>query len=105
MSAFTDCEIDHPSVEDYCEWEQDYFCGLATILRMVIEKDCSVELIACMDYDGVCYLLYPPRYPWYMAPGEELRTEESVADIFRHYINILTDEPIVIDYMSVENGG
>ena len=33
------------------------------------------------------------------------KTEEEVAGIFKKYIPVLTDEPIDIDYQSVENGG
>ena len=37
--------------------------------------------------------------------GLRLVTEDEVAGIFKKYIPVLTDEPIDIDYQSVENGG
>ena len=60
---------------------------------------------ACDSFDGKDYLLFGPDYPWNLANQKQIKTEEEVAGIFKKYIPVLTDEPIDIDYQSVENGG
>ena len=98
-------EIQEPSWDDYMEFDQDFCLGLATILSETIVEAEGIELTACDDYDGITYLLYKPMYPWHMGDIDRSQTEESLAGIFRHYISILTDDPIEIDYQEVENGG
>ncbi len=87
------------------EFDQDFYLGLATILKMVIEEAEEICLTACDDYNSVSYLLYQPMYPWYMDSVDRDLTEEKTAEIFRRYISILTDDPIDIGYQEVENGG
>lgn len=100
-----ECEISAPFFEDYLEFDQDYRLGLATILREVILEAENVDLNACDDFDGKDYLLYGACYPWSYGTQKVLMTEEAVEELFRKYLSILTDEPIEIDYQSVENGG
>ena len=95
-------EIQEPSWDDYMEFDQDFCLGLATILNEIIVEAEGIELTACDDYDGITYLLYKPLYPWHMGDIDRGQTEESLAGIFRHYIGILTDDPIEIDYQEVE---
>lgn len=98
-------EVQEPSWDDYMEFDQDFCLGLATILSETIVEAEGIELTACDDYDCITYLLYKPMYPWHMGDIDRGQTEESLAGIFRHYISILTDDPIEIDYQEVENGG
>lgn len=99
------CEISEPDYKDYMGFDQDYRLGLATILREVILEAENVELEACDSFEGKDYLLFCPNYPWNWTGQKQLKTEADVAAIFKKYIPVLTDEPIDIDYQSVENGG
>ena len=40
-------EISEPTVEDYYDFDQDYYLGLATILKEVIQEAEHVEFTAC----------------------------------------------------------
>jgi hypothetical protein len=77
--------------------------GLSCILREVIEMEMPIVWVD--DFDGVNYILYCPSFPWNLKESEKNLTEESVKNILKKYIKILTDEPIDIYYYSVENGG
>lgn len=81
---------------DYCER------GVAYVLYQVIDE---IDVIFADGYDGVPYILYSPSYPWRMTEKEINLTQEDVDNIFRKYVSVLTDKPIVIDYHCVENGG
>lgn len=98
-------EIQESSWDDYMEFDQDFQLGLATILKEVIAETEGIDLTACDDYDSKAYLLYQPMYPWNITDADSGMTEEKVAGIFRHYVSILTEVPIDIDYQAVENGG
>lgn len=98
-------EISEPAYEDYMKFDQDYNLGLATILREVIQEAENVGFLACDDFGGMDYLIYPPSYPWSHPKSESDLTEKRIEEILRKYVGILTDEEITIDYQSVENGG
>lgn len=100
-----DCEISEPTYEDYMDFDQDFGLGLATILKEVISEAENIELEACDSYDEKTYLLYCPEYPWNQTGHKQLTTEEAAIELFQKYVSVLTDEPIDIDYQSVENGG
>jgi len=98
-------KIEEPTYTDYMEVDQDCYLGLATILREVIREAENVSFIACDDYNGVAYLLYPPSYPWHLSESERGITESRVEELLRKYVNIITDEEISIEYYAPENGG
>ncbi len=100
-----ECEIEHPTYDDYMEYDQDYHLGLATILYEVIQEAEGVTFTPCDDFDCRTYLIYQPSYPWILPENEAKLTEERIADILGKYVRILTDEDITIDYCSVGNGG
>ena len=100
-----ECGISDPDYDDYMEYDQDFGLGLATILKEVILEAENIRLEACDSFEGKDYLLFCPDYPWNQTGQKQLKTEADVADIFQKYIPVLTDEPIDIDYQSVENGG
>jgi hypothetical protein len=77
--------------------------GLSVILREVIDEE--IPIVWADDFDGVDYILYCPNYPWILQEKEKNLTKADIEDIFNKYIKILTDELIVIDFYSVENGG
>lgn len=91
------------TLEDFDELEGDY-CerGVAFVLHEVINE---ITVDFADDYNGTPYILYIPSYPWYMKEEERNLTEEDVVNVFKKYVSVLTDEPIVIDYYDVENGG
>lgn len=98
-------EIAEPSYEDYLEYDDVCICGLAAILAEVIEEAEGIVFSACTDFEGDQFLIYQPSYPWNLPKAEAALTEERVDEILTKYVAILTDEPIEIDYQSVENGG
>ncbi len=102
---FEECEITEPTMHDYREFDQEHYLGLATILKEVIWEAEGIELLACDNFDGMDYLIYEPSYPWQISEKSMTLTEEKLADLFRKYVNILTDTPIVLDYQEVGNGG
>lgn len=97
--------VDEELVEQYYDFDQDYYLGLATILKEVIQEAEHVEFTACDDYDGAEYLLFEPLYPWQICEEERFLTEEKIAKLLRKYIQILSDSVLEIEYQSVENGG
>ena len=97
------CRDEDLTLEDFDEFEGLY-CerGVAAILYEAINE---IPVQYADDYDGIQYILYTPTFPWILDIQEKQLTEEDVMDVFRKYVSILTDEPIVIDYYDVENGG
>lgn len=91
------------TMEDFDELEGDY-CerGVAYVLYHVIDE---IRVIFADDYNGTPYILFCPRYPWSIKENEKNLGENDVIKIFAKYVNILTDNPIEVDYQSVENGG
>ena len=102
---FAKHEITEPVYEDYLEYDDVCMCGLAAILSEVIEEAEGVVFSACSDIEGDQYLIYQPSYPWNLPEAEAALTEERIGEILMKYVAILMDEPIEIDYHSVENGG
>ena len=89
------------TMEDFDDLQGDYGeTGLAYVLYHVIDE---LELCVEQDYNGTWYLLFVATYPWYLKEHEKAYSEEDVANVFRKYIQILTNKAIDIDYYSVEN--
>ena len=75
-------------------------------MREVIWEKEHIGLTVARSFYGESYLLFEPFYPWsHRTQQEREATMESLEAMFRKYISILTDEEIVADYYSVENGG
>lgn len=92
------------TMDDFSDFEGNYGeRGLATILREVINEE--IPIVFADDFDGLDFILYCPSYPWTLQEKEKNLTKEDVKKILIKYIKILTDEPVEIDYYSVENGG
>ena len=96
-----------PSLDDVYEilTDMDLYYGIASVLSVVIEEVEGIRLVACDDYNCLQYVMFPQWFPWDYNAKELKMTEESVEELFRKYVNILTDESIVIDFQAVENGG
>lgn len=101
----TEAEIEDPTVDDYLDLDEDYNCGIATILANVIHETEGIWFTACDDYNYSVYLIYQPSYPWELQEKERNLTEESIRLILVKYISILTDQILTIEYHSAENGG
>lgn len=97
--------ITEPDWDDYMDFDQDYYLGLATILQQVIEEAEGLRLTACDDCNGNTYLIYQPCYPWNITDRERDLTEEKLTEIFNHYVGLLTDELIEVGLQEAENGG
>lgn len=91
-------------LEDFAEFEGHYGDrGISCILREVINNE--LPIVFADNFDGVDYILYCPAFPWDLSDKDKYITEDDVREIFSKYIRILTDEPIVVDYYNVANGG
>ena len=99
------CEIEDPTIDDYLDYDQDYSCGIAAILREVILEKEHIEFYCCEDFDGKKYIMYQPCYPWYMRWRDRRMTRKKVEKILTKYLKILTDEPFEIGEIESENGG
>lgn len=86
--------------DDYC-----YEFGLGPIISAVIRECENIKFLCCSNYNGEQYLIFSVTYPWYMTDKEKNMTEEDVRSVIAKYVSVLTDEGIIIDYQSVENGG
>lgn len=102
---FEECEITEPTVEDYLDFDQDYYRGLATIMSEVIQEAEGIDLLACDNYDGIDYLIYEPKYPWQISERDAVLTEEKLRLLFAKYVNTLTDQEIEVNYKEVGNEG
>lgn len=97
--------VDTPTIEDYQQWmDHNYSYGITELLSEVINEAEQIPLTACDDYNCETYLIYQPSYPWNLKSNELLLTEEGLDDIYRTYIPLLTDEELVIEHQSAENG-
>lgn len=96
-------KIEDLTMNDFNDLEGDY-CenGAAYVLYNVIT---DIPVVYSTDYNGIGYILYTPTYPWRLKKDERNLAEEDVANVFRKYIQVLTDDPVKIDYYEVENGG
>ena len=92
----SELDIAEPDWDDYMDFDQVYYLGLATILQQVIEEAEGLRLT---------YLIYQPCYPWEITDRERDLTEESLVQIFSRYVNVLSDEPIEVGSQDVKNGG
>ena len=104
---FKESGIVNPELDDYLEYDEDWTSGVAYLLQKVIEEIENVRLDIAEDFDSYYYLMICPSYTWTTLTKEEkeLNTEEKVNDLFRKYVEILTDNDVTIEYQSVENGG
>lgn len=94
------------TVDDIMEYEDDScYRGLGPIIRNVINEVDGIDFYVCEDFDCRQYLMYLPTYPWYMKENEYKFSEEDIANIFRKYVSIVTDDVVEIDYQECENGG
>lgn len=79
--------------------------GFAALLADVMTECEDIFFTACCNFDNNGYVLFEPRYPWAMGEKENTLTSEKLDKIFKKYIAVLTDEDIIINFYSVENGG
>lgn len=104
---FKESGIENPELDDYLECDEDLNSGVAYLLQRVIDEVENVRLGIAEDFDSYYYLMICPSYTWTTLTNEEkeLNTKEKVNDLFRKYVEILTDNDVTIEYQSVENGG
>ena len=100
-----ECEIEEPTLGDLEEFDEDYCIGLATVMQQIILEKENLELVACKDFDGNTFLLYPQGYPWNMNEQEKSLTEQDIQSLMVKYLSKITDEVITVDYYEPENGG
>jgi len=102
-----ECGIENPDLDDYLEYDQDYYSGIAYLLQQVIYEAENVNLEIAEDYDSDYYLMVCPSYLWGKLTDEEraLDTQDKVNALFEKYLKVVADNDVSIDYYSVENGG
>lgn len=102
-----ECDIENPDLDDYLEYDQDYYSGIAYLLQQVIYEAENVNLEIAEDYDSDYYLMVCPNYLWSKLTDEEraLDTQDKVNALFEKYLKVVADNDVSIDYYSVENGG
>lgn len=92
--------------DDFEDYGNDLNCaGIASILQEVIKQETGIELYSCTDFEGDCYLLYLPVYPWNMQEQDENITPDHIERILLKYTDELSDDPVTVDYQEVANGG
>ena len=96
-------KVEELTMEDFCDLE-GMFCerDVSYVLSRVIKE---IPVVYADDYEGTPYILYCPTYPWNLKENEIGLTKEKVEEIFEKYIEILTDDVVLIDWQEVENGG
>ena len=99
-------EDEELTIDDFCDFE-GMFCdrGVTCILLEVMNSVEKIPFIYADSFDCFDYILYCPAYPWNLMENEIGLTREKLEEIFKKYISILTDDPVVIDWREVENGG
>ncbi len=97
--------ISNPTYDDYLEYEDCEYIGVATILSAVIFETEGVEFTACDDFKGRTFILYEPSYPWNMSEKEKDITTDKIQAILARYFSFIVDEPIIVDFFEPENGG
>ena len=111
IDVFCDGQITetYDILESYVEnCGKNKYGGLAEIMYEVIIEVEGIELYVSFDFNGAAYLIYPPIYPWQlknMSDKEKNLTEEALCELYAKYLHIITDEDLVVEYKSVENGG
>ncbi len=83
---FKERKIKNPTIKDYLEDEAIAECGLASILRIVIDGVEEIEFTDYEDIEGDAYLLYVPRYPWCWNEKDKTVTESMLYDCLQKYI-------------------
>ena len=111
IDVFCDGQITetYDILESYVEnCGKNKYGGLAEIMYEVIKEVEGIELYVSIDFNGAAYLIYPPIYPWQlknMSDKEKNLTEEALCELYAKYLHKITDEDLVVEYKSVENGG
>lgn len=79
----------------------DDFETIAPILEAVIHEAEGICICASKDlYTGKEYLVFQPRYPWYLNDNERDMTPTSFHDIVMKYLSIVsTATPEFTEYM------
>lgn len=63
-------------------------------LKIAIKENENIELTACSEFEGDTYLVYEPRYPWFMDDNDKTITKQQLNYIYLKYINMILDKPI-----------
>ena len=106
--AYADAEADEiTDVNEWAEymgqgWSDHEEAGLATILAVVINELEGIHLLATTDSQAIAYLVMQEKLPWQYSYREKQLTEEALNDMFKKYVNVLTDTPITIEYKHIE---
>lgn len=99
---FEECGIETPTIEDYEMWDEDYGCGIATVIAAVMKEATGIDFVSTKESGSDdLYIIYSPCYPWEMKDAERELTEAKLNEIYTDFLSIVTDDKINPDYQSV----
>ena len=101
VMAEKNIEMKDLTLDDFVGYEGKY-CGEGW--HGIFYDVISLSVLYCTNPYGEDFLLFTPSFPWNANEFEAGLTKEQVTEIFEKFIRILTDEPIKIGYMTVQQG-
>lgn len=76
----------------YSDGTSTDFETIAPVLEAVIHEAAGICVCASKDlYTGKEYLVFQPRYPWYLNDNERDMTPTSIHDIVMKYLSIISN--------------
>ena len=102
---FAGCEITNPTLDDYFDFDQDYYKGMAFLLKNVIEEAEHIDMTDCNDLNGNKYVIFQPLYPWEMRWRHRRVSKRKIEKVIRKYLSMVTDSEFDICFEEAENCG
>lgn len=102
---FKQCEIEHPTMEDYLDFDQDYYNGMAFLLKSVMVEAEQIPFASCDDASGATYVLFQPSYPWDMTRNQRKVTKRKIEKVIKKYLSMITDSKFAVCFEAAENCG
>lgn len=95
------------TVELYSEFEQDYRCGIPSLIAFAINEKFNnkIKIEFLRDVDGKIFIFYCSKNPWEMNDFEKSITKEKLKNIFEEYYMILYGNKPIVDNIMVYNVG
>ena len=102
---FACCEIENPTLDDYFDFDQDYYNGMAFLLKKVIEEAEHIDMTDCNDLNGNKYVIFQPLYPWEMRWRHRRVSKRKINKFIRKYLSMVTDSEFDVCFEEAENCG
>ena len=92
-------------MDDYFDFDQDYYNGMAFLLKNVIEEAEHIDMTDCNDLSGNKYVIFQPLYPWEMRWRHRRVSKRKIEKVIRKYLSMVTDSKFDICFEEAENCG